>query len=283
MPTTYYASPSRSVKTNQYSVTHYTKVIEHGQAVPGIFFRFDMDPMAVEIHQRTTLFHDFFIRVVGVIGGVWVCAQWAFKIGGKAAEVVTGKKDDDVDILASENRSSARKSRWGGGSLNKRPSMARMGGWDSGENVSAASPSWSASASGTPVPYSPFVGSVGAPSPSMGSPAGVPPSPYSQWVAPPTPMSSASNAGFPTSPLPPIPQSAGPYTPGFNRSTSGNSTFAAAQVPIPPSPGSPYAPPNARLSSSTGPSLYAARSGSGLNPNRSVSSGPPVSAEKKDD
>lgn len=252
--------------------------------------------MAVEIHQRTTLFHDFFIRVVGVIGGVWVCARWAFKIGGKAVEVVSGKKDDDHDLLVEESRSSARKSRWVGGSLNKRPSMARMG-WDSDNTTvthgHSPSPSWSAtgvpvgSTPSTPVPYSPFMSNNGAPSPAA---VPIPPSPYtpslSQHSHSPWGPSTPGSGSFPTSPLPPMPQSAGPYTPSFNRSISGASS-SSSSLPIPPSPGgtSPYTPGASSIRPGVSP--YAARSSSSLNPNRSVSGlspvSPNVSAEKKAD
>lgn len=265
VPTTYYASPSRSVRTNQYSVTHYTKYIEHGQGAPGIFFRYDIDPMAIEVHQRTTYFHDFFIRVVGVIGGVWVCARWAFKIGGKAAEVVTGSRGDDDQVLVAE--STSRKSRWSGGSLNKRSS--RMGGWDSdaGSISAVSSPGLVTPGSGwggAPIsagPYSPALNS------STGAGGFPPTSPYpyprtpsggAGWTVQPP---SATSPHFPpTSPLPPTPSV---YSPN---------SFSASQSSIPtqapPSPGGPYSP-------GPRPQSFHARTSSGLNPNRVSLTSPP--------
>lgn len=266
VPTTFYASPSRSVRTNQYSVTHYTKHIEHGQGAPGIFFRFDIDPMALEVHQRTTLFHDFFIRVVGVIGGVWVCMRWAFKVGGKAVEVVSGATDDDDQVLVADAKSSSRKTRWTGGSLNKRPS--RMGGWESDMGTPVVSSpggltpgsAWIPPQSGGP--YSPALNSsTGAsgfppasPYPYPRTPSGSSPS-GGQWTAPPPSAPPTGASGFPTSPLPP-----GPY------SAQHTGSFSLAQsTPLPPTPGaasSPYSP-GPRIGN---PSFT--RSGSSLNPNR---------------
>lgn len=310
VPTTYYASPSRSVRTNQYSVTHYVKHIEHGQGAPGIFYRFDIDPMAVEVHQRSTLFHDFFIRVAGVLGGMWVCAGWAFKVGGKAAEVVTGKKGGDDELLVQEARSSGRKSRWTGGSLNKRSSTQRLGGgWD-GDSMSVASPSWSPNPSlASPSIYSP---NPYTPSASLSTSlnGGPPPSPYptgtrtpsggSQWggasLAPPSP--------FPASPFPPL--SPSPYSPAPQSATGGG--FAASQAavltptsPAPPSSnGGPYTPggharrpsmgpgyaPSLRSSSSLNPNSAAGRTisnGSGNGNGSSNGHGPVVDTAKKDD
>jgi hypothetical protein len=62
VPTTYIAPRSLPLETNQYSVTHYTRELEHLEATPGIFFKFDLDPMVITIHQRTTSLVQFMIR-----------------------------------------------------------------------------------------------------------------------------------------------------------------------------------------------------------------------------
>src|SRR5258706_15629486 len=82
VPTTYVAPRSSPLITSQYSVTHYVRPIVHG-GTPGIFFKFDLDPLAVEVNQRTTSFIQFIIRVIGVVGGVWVCFGWGLKVASK--------------------------------------------------------------------------------------------------------------------------------------------------------------------------------------------------------
>lgn len=62
VPTTYIAPRSRPLETNQYSVTHYTRKLEHNQGIPGIYFKFDLDPVVITIHQRTTSLVQFIIR-----------------------------------------------------------------------------------------------------------------------------------------------------------------------------------------------------------------------------
>lgn len=66
VPTTYIAPRTKPLNTNQYSVTHYTRVLDHHRGTPGIFFKFDLEPMKLTIHQRTTSFVQLFIRFVSV-------------------------------------------------------------------------------------------------------------------------------------------------------------------------------------------------------------------------
>jgi hypothetical protein len=52
----------------QYAVTDYTRSFEHGKGVPGIFFKYDLEGMALTIRERTTSLYQFLIRLVGVVG-----------------------------------------------------------------------------------------------------------------------------------------------------------------------------------------------------------------------
>ncbi|THH31202.1 hypothetical protein EUX98_g2981 [Antrodiella citrinella] len=121
VPTTYIAPRSKPLNTHQYSVTHYTRVLEHNRGVPGIFFKFDLDPMSLTIHQRTTSLLQFLIRCVGVVGGVFVCMGYAVKITSRAVDVVSGA-DRQQGLVAAEATgvgASIRK-KWGGGELRSR-------------------------------------------------------------------------------------------------------------------------------------------------------------------
>ena len=62
VPTTYIAPGTKALHTNQYSVTHYTRILEHDSGVPGIFFKFDIEPLNMVVHQKTTTFVQFLIR-----------------------------------------------------------------------------------------------------------------------------------------------------------------------------------------------------------------------------
>ncbi|KAL5485876.1 hypothetical protein ACEPAI_6919 [Sanghuangporus weigelae] len=160
VPTTYKAAGAKPVHTNQYSVTHYTRVLEHDQGVPGIFFKFDLEPLHMTVHQRTTTFIQFLIRVVGVVGGVWCCAGWAFRISSKAIDVVSGA-DRAPGIVAAAEASGAqtrRSSRWGAGGSSGEL-RARVSRQANGWVVDGGSPY--GSYAGTPV-GSAFAGANGA-------------------------------------------------------------------------------------------------------------------------
>ncbi|KAF9072544.1 endoplasmic reticulum vesicle transporter-domain-containing protein [Rhodocollybia butyracea] len=130
VPTTYIAPRSDPLHTHQYSVTHYTRVMEHNQGTPGIFFKFDLDPMSLTIHQRTTTFTQLLIRCVGVIGGVFVCMSYAIRITSHAVKVVTGGEDEVIAVASSSGAKAGLRSKWGGGELRSRGKMIRQGsGW----------------------------------------------------------------------------------------------------------------------------------------------------------
>ncbi|KZP00451.1 DUF1692-domain-containing protein [Calocera viscosa TUFC12733] len=101
VPTEYRTSKG-VVKTNQYSVGSHIQHIQHGRGTPGIFFKFDLEPLSLIVEQRTTTFIQFLIRLVGVVGGVWVCAGWAVKVGSKGLEVAgVVSKEEDMPIAES--------------------------------------------------------------------------------------------------------------------------------------------------------------------------------------
>lgn len=47
--------------------------------LPGIFFKYDLEPIHLTLQERTTSFYHFLIRLVGVIGGVWTCTGFALR------------------------------------------------------------------------------------------------------------------------------------------------------------------------------------------------------------
>ncbi|KAH8094490.1 DUF1692-domain-containing protein [Cristinia sonorae] len=253
VPTTYIAPRSKPLHTNQYSVTHYTRVLQHNRGVPGIFFKFDLDPMSITIHQRTTSLLQFLIRCVGVVGGVFVCMGYAVKITSRAVDVVSGA-DKQQGIVAAESSgvgASLRK-KWGGGELRSR--VVRQG---SGWVVEGGSPYSSYAntpVSGTftnpssPVPPSPFLTghSHGSHTPTLS------PNPTYAGLTSSTPSPRLPSSGLPlpTSPalspgnlnggnyavFPPTPNPVNGVN-GFPRSPiPGSPGFASYQAPPPPPP-----------------------------------------------
>ena len=76
----YVDAGGRALHTSQYSVSDMGKQTEHGKGVPGIFIKYDVEPIALTIRERTVLLHDFLIRLAGIVGGLLVCSGYAWRI-----------------------------------------------------------------------------------------------------------------------------------------------------------------------------------------------------------
>ena len=263
VPTTYVAPRSDPLITNQYSVTYYTRVLEHNRGTPGIFFKFDMEPMRLTIHQRTTTLAQFLIRCVslslphhsqffqlqltpatlncswaGVVGGVFVCSAWALRITTRAVTLVAGPSDEDTIAPTPDSaaaRASGLRRKWVGGALRARPGSGTGQG-----RVVRQGNSWvvegpgGGSVGGSP--YSSYVGTpVSAASPyTPYSPA--PFSPYSP--APPPPMSARSMSHPGATPAGGAEQHPAPFGLGLPSSAFGPGP-ASARSPSMPAP-SPF-------------------------------------------
>jgi hypothetical protein len=220
--------------------------------IPGIFFKFDIEPVRLTIIQRTTTFAQFFIRYVfvplsrnpdpsinrwaGVVGGVFVCASWALRATDRVIAVVGGSDDSDsIAPMSDSMRTGGIRSKWTGTALRARSSNASLQprAWVEGSGVS---------------PYSsPYSGSSYA-----SSPAGSPMPPYSSYspVAPAAlsgrmaPTSSLAAPGS-TSGLGLSPGLFGPGPPGSTRTPTTAST-TGSPVPGLGTPGYSHFPPTPR-------------------------------------
>ncbi|KAF9557098.1 DUF1692-domain-containing protein [Agrocybe pediades] len=199
VPTTYIAPRSAPLHTHQYSVTHYTREVDHDRGTPGIFFKFELDPLAITVHQRTTTFLQLLIRCVGVLGGIFVCMGYAIRITTRAVEVVSGA-DQTAGIVAAESSGVkiGLRSKWAGGELRSRPKSGKLVPQGSGWTMEGSNGSAYSSYNGTPV--------AGAFSPGVLSPYGT----------------SSMMASVPNSPMPGTPAFGPPPTPGGLRSAVSN-------------------------------------------------------------
>ena len=80
---TIYTSQSTgySVDTNQYAVTEQVDVAnKQSNQPPGLFFKYDIEPIALTITDRRMPFTQFFVRLINILGGVVVCTGWLYKI-----------------------------------------------------------------------------------------------------------------------------------------------------------------------------------------------------------
>jgi len=77
IPTIFEDSSNNILVTNQYGVTENKREIDHDKGshgTPGIFIKYDVEPLILKITEYHRSFRVFFTRVCGIIGGVFVCA-----------------------------------------------------------------------------------------------------------------------------------------------------------------------------------------------------------------
>lgn len=75
-----------TIFTNQYAVTEQSHVVNERQ-VPGIFVKFDIEPILLTIAEDWGGLLTLIVRLVNVVSGVLVAGGWAFQIHEWANEV----------------------------------------------------------------------------------------------------------------------------------------------------------------------------------------------------
>ncbi|KAK3942309.1 endoplasmic reticulum vesicle transporter-domain-containing protein [Diplogelasinospora grovesii] len=95
VPTTYSVghpskSGSTSIFTNQYAVTEQSQEISE-RTIPGIFFKYDIEPMLLNIVESRDSFFVFCIKIINVLSGALVAGHWGFTMTEWLKEIV-GKR-----------------------------------------------------------------------------------------------------------------------------------------------------------------------------------------------
>lgn len=146
-------------------MTDYSRSFEHGKGVPGLFFKYDLEPMSVVIRERTTSLFQFLIRLAGVVGqsfflfenvekwkelikiridlgGVWTVAAFALRVFNRAtrevSKAVVGEKEYIPSSLHTPSPAMKREQSGSGYFTNDSPStlVSRATSWVSGNNSS---------------------------------------------------------------------------------------------------------------------------------------------------
>lgn len=110
---TKFSTFGRSLSTNQYSVTERNRTINHRQGshgVPGIFFKFDMNAMMVEIREQGQPFWKFLVRLCGIVGGIFATSGMIHSFIGSVCEgalcKVLRKQEADSNSKANSHHNS---------------------------------------------------------------------------------------------------------------------------------------------------------------------------------
>ncbi|KAI1641426.1 endoplasmic reticulum vesicle transporter-domain-containing protein [Biscogniauxia mediterranea] len=80
-------SSSKTIFTNQYAVTEQSMEISE-RMVPGIFFKYDIEPILLTIEERRDSFLTFIIKVINILSGALVAGHWGFTISEWLREVI---------------------------------------------------------------------------------------------------------------------------------------------------------------------------------------------------
>ncbi|KAI9784609.1 MAG: hypothetical protein M1839_001831 [Geoglossum umbratile] len=94
VPTIYTVSSSnnhKAIKTNQYAVTSQSHAVPEN-TIPGIFFKFDIEPILLTVVAHRSGFLGLLVRIVNVISGVMVAGGWCYQMVGFGGELWGKKK-----------------------------------------------------------------------------------------------------------------------------------------------------------------------------------------------
>jgi hypothetical protein len=67
------------VFTNQYAVTEQSHIVGE-RSVPGIFFKYDIEPLLLTVEESRDSFLRFVVKIVNVFSGVLVAGHWGFTL-----------------------------------------------------------------------------------------------------------------------------------------------------------------------------------------------------------
>ncbi|KAL2135383.1 hypothetical protein VTI74DRAFT_8795 [Chaetomium olivicolor] len=91
VPTTYSVGHpgemgSTSIFTNQYAVTEQSQPVPEN-TIPGIFVKYDIEPILLNIVETRDSFFVFLIKVINVLSGALVAGHWGYRLSDWAVEV----------------------------------------------------------------------------------------------------------------------------------------------------------------------------------------------------
>lgn len=103
VPTTYSVG-SKAIATNQYAVTEQSKAVnEH--YIPGIFFKYDIEPIMLVVHETRSSLVSFLVRIINIISGVLVAGHWGFTISDWVRTVIGRRRQSNggVGVLGTKH------------------------------------------------------------------------------------------------------------------------------------------------------------------------------------
>lgn len=92
-PAIAYTKTRNTINTNQYSATsHSYDLPENPFYTPGIFFKYNIEPILLFVTEERGSFLALLVRLVNVVSGVMVTGGWLFQLSGWASEVLRRRR-----------------------------------------------------------------------------------------------------------------------------------------------------------------------------------------------
>jgi endoplasmic reticulum-Golgi intermediate compartment protein 2 len=96
VPTVYTVGKAHSARqtivTNQFAVTEQSHEVSERMTVPGLFFKYDIEPIQLTIEETRDGYLTFIIKVINILSGVLVAGHWGFTISDWIRDVVSRRK-----------------------------------------------------------------------------------------------------------------------------------------------------------------------------------------------
>jgi hypothetical protein len=78
---------SATIFTNQYAVTEQSLEVNE-RTIPGIFFKFDIEPILLNIEESRDSILVFLIKIINVLSGALVAGHWGYHLSEWCREVL---------------------------------------------------------------------------------------------------------------------------------------------------------------------------------------------------
>ncbi|OOQ91725.1 COPII-coated vesicle protein [Penicillium brasilianum] len=95
-----------AVFTNQYAATSQSGPIpESPYLVPGIFFKYNIEPILLLVSEERTGFLNLMIRLINTVSGVLVTGGWLYQISGWVGEILGRRRRQTEGVLTGKHYS----------------------------------------------------------------------------------------------------------------------------------------------------------------------------------
>lgn len=94
---TVYSAGSRTIYTNQYAVTEQSREVDERLMVPGIFVKYDIEPILLSVEEYRDMFLVFIMKLINIVSGVLVAGHWGYTLTEWYREV-RGKRGRNSSI-----------------------------------------------------------------------------------------------------------------------------------------------------------------------------------------